>query len=237
MTRISGAATRFSAGVPAEDRASHHLAGGAVLTFFACLRYVGYDKLVPNNKEIEIQVRISNSQPLLDFLEKNGEFKYSNRQVDEYYTPAHRDFASIDPIKEWIRLRDSDGEFSINYKNWHYDSDGKSRYCDEFETVIGDLDQLRKIFTAINLKVLVKVHKQRRVWNYKNYEIAVDRVEGLGDFVEIEYKGVDNADHKAITDGMIKFIKDIDCGEIRRNYRGYAYMLLYPDKTIPEELH
>jgi len=57
---------------------------------------------VPNlrimeNTEIEIQVKIENSQPLLEFLEKKGEFKSEKHQIDEYFSPAHRDFVAVRP--------------------------------------------------------------------------------------------------------------------------------------------
>lgn len=45
--------------------------------------------------EIEIQVRIENNGVLLEFLHKNGEFKSEKRQIDEYFSPAHRNFIDL----------------------------------------------------------------------------------------------------------------------------------------------
>ena len=36
--------------------------------------------------EIEIQVNIESSQPLLSFLEKNADFQKDNHQTDEYFS-------------------------------------------------------------------------------------------------------------------------------------------------------
>ncbi|GAI26198.1 unnamed protein product, partial [marine sediment metagenome] len=57
-----------------------------------------------NDIEIEIQVKIENSKPLIEFLEKNADFRSENHQIDEYFSPAHRDFIGVRPVKEWLRL-------------------------------------------------------------------------------------------------------------------------------------
>ncbi|MCX6761172.1 MAG: class IV adenylate cyclase [Candidatus Nealsonbacteria bacterium] len=189
-----------------------------------------------NNIEIEIQVNIENSKPLIEFLEKSAEFKKESRQIDEYFSPAHCNFTSVRPIKEWLRLRDSSGRCSINYKNFHYDENGKSLYCDEYESQIGDLNNLKKTLEALNFKFLVKVDKERKTWEYKDYEIALDSIKGLGDFVEIEYIGKDEkADPRKIAKEMVDFLKNIGCGKIKRNYVGYPFQLLFPSEVKFED--
>jgi len=186
--------------------------------------------------EIEIQVNIEKSKPLLVFLKKNADFKYKNHQIDEYFSPSHRNFIGVRPVKEWLRLRDSDGKFSVNYKNWYSDKKGKSHYCDEFETRIENLAHLKKILNALNFKSLVTVDKVRKVWIYKDYEIAVDSIKKLGDFVEIEYKGkLQGANPKEITKRMVDFLKNIRVGKIKRNYVGYPFQLLFPKEVKHEE--
>lgn len=189
-----------------------------------------------NDIEIEIQVRVSSANKLEDFLKENAEFKGEKYQKDEYYSPAHRDFIAEKPVAEWLRLRESKTN-SITYKNWHYDKDGQSHYCDEFETPVENIEKLRKIFTAIDMGLLTTVEKTRRIWNYQDYEISIDSVTNLGDFVEIEYKGSDSLlTPKKIADDMIGFLKRIDCGKIERNFVGYPFMLLYPEDKVFEEV-
>jgi adenylate cyclase, class 2 len=189
------------------------------------------------NIEIEIQVNIENSKPLLDFLEKNAIFQKENCQIDEYFSPAHRNFIEARPVNEWLRLRDSDGKYSITYKNWHFDENGKSNYCDEYETRIDDLNQMNNILKALNFKSIVMVDKLRKTWIYNDYEIDIDSIKGLGDFVEIEYIGKDeNIEPKKITEEMIDFLKEVGCGKITRNYVGYPFQLLFPEETKYEEV-
>ncbi|OGK18114.1 hypothetical protein A3D80_02115 [Candidatus Roizmanbacteria bacterium RIFCSPHIGHO2_02_FULL_40_13b] len=185
------------------------------------------------NIEIEIQVNVENAKPLMAFLEKNGVFKGEKRQVDEYFSPAHRDFLAKRPVSEWLRLRDADGKYSMTYKNWHYDKKGKSmEFCDEVETNVESIEQTRKIFSALNLKSIALVDKVRKTWTYKEYEIAVDSVKTLGDFVEVEYIGNDeNVDPEKVTGEMVAFLKKVGCGKITRNYVGYPFLMLFPDEV------
>lgn len=185
-----------------------------------------------NNTEIEIQVNIEKSEALLDFLKLNGIFKHEVHQIDEYFSPAHDDFLSSRPVNRWLRLRQTDKGCSFNYKNWYFDKDGQSNYCDEFETRIEDIDSAKKILGALNLKSIAVVDKLRKIWTFGDYEIAVDAVKNLGDFVEIEYIGSDNdIDPQKVTDEMVLFLKNLGVGKITRNHVGYPFIILFPGEV------
>lgn len=182
--------------------------------------------------EIEIQVNVENSKPLIEFLEKDGVFQSEKRQVDEYFSPVLKDFLATRPVAEWLRLRNADGKYSINYKNWHFDKNGKSHYCDEFETKLESVEQAKKIFSALNFKSIVVVDKLRKIWTYKDYEVAVDSVKTLGDFVEVEYIGKDEKVNPGkVTGEMVDFLKKVGCGKITRNYVGYPFLMLFPNEV------
>lgn len=83
----------------------------------------------------------------------------------------------------------------------------------------------------------MEVDKTRETWEYQDYEIAIDQVKGLGDFVEIEYKGEEKSvDPVKIANEMIVFLKEIGLSNIRRNYQGYPFLLLFPDEAKEEHL-
>ena len=178
--------------------------------------------------EIEIQAQVENEKPLIEFLEKEGKFQSEKNQIDEYFSPAHKDFLSTRPVNEWLRLRNAEGQGSINYKNWHRTPEGKSHHCDEYETKVENLTTAKKILVALNMKSLVIVDKVRKTWLYQDYEIAIDCVKNLGNFVEIEYKGdVAVEDASKVTKEMVNFLKNIGCGKIELNDKGYPYQLLF----------
>lgn len=182
--------------------------------------------------EIEIQVQVEKIKALLDFLAKKGKFVGEVHQVDQYFTPAHRNFIAKRPADEWLRLRDAGGKYSINYKNWHHNKEGQSNSADEYETRVENLAPLQKLFAAIDIKPITVVDKKRQIWLYKDYEIAIDKVKNLGDFVEIEYKGKKkNPDPDKIAQEMIAFLKKIGCGQVTINYQGYPFLLLFPNET------
>jgi len=188
------------------------------------------------NKEIEIQVNIEKREALEEFLKENAEFIGEKSQKDDYFSPPHRDFTEIRPIKEWLRVREAGDKAYLNYKNWHYNEAGKSYFCDEYETELKDAGQIRKILEVLDFNHLVTVDKRRRSWRYQDYEVVLDSVEGLGDFVEIEYKGGSDVDPQQETEKMVRFLKERGCGKIKRNYVGYPFQLLFPKEVKYEEL-
>jgi len=188
------------------------------------------------NQEIEIQVKIENSQPLKELLETEACFLSEKRQVDEYFVPAHRDFLAVRPIKEWLRLRDENGVYSITYKRWHISKDGRTWHCDEHETGIEDIKQMKKLFGVLDMKSIIVVDKTRKNYIYQNYKISFDSVKGLGDFVEVEYITKGEVDEQKIAYEMINFLKKLGCGRIERNNGGYPFMLLFPEEAKFEEL-
>ena len=186
--------------------------------------------------EIEIKVKIRNYRKFENFLKKNAKFVFENQQIDEYFTPCHRNFIASRPVREWLRLRDSDGKYFITYKNWHLDEFGKSTHCDEYETKLESSRQVQKILEVLGFEKIIVVDKLRRVWRYKDYEIAIDKVKGLGRFVEVEYKRKKKVDPKEIAKEMISFLKSTGCTKIQRDFVGYPFQLLFPDEVEYEEV-
>src|SRR5947208_6323974 len=101
--------------------------------------------LIFMSKEIEIKVNIEKSAPLIEFLSRNGRLISESRQVDEYFSPTHRNFLDEEPVEEWFRIRDAQGSHSVNYKKWHYDKDGKSNFADEYEKKVDNIEDFKKI--------------------------------------------------------------------------------------------
>ena len=85
---------------------------------------------------------------------------------------------------------------------------------------------------ALKLNSVVIVDKVRKIWTYKNYEIAIDSIKGLGDFVEIEYIGHDkDINPEKVTAEMILFLKNLGVGKITRNNVGYTFIMLFPEEV------
>ncbi|MFA5954363.1 MAG: class IV adenylate cyclase [Patescibacteria group bacterium] len=185
--------------------------------------------------EIEIQVQIEDETPLRNFLKTSGRYVGELRQVDEYFTPPHKDFLAERPVSEWLRLRDENGKAKVTYKFVHFKESGESHFRDEYETAVSDIQTLRSIFQALGFRSIVTVDKERQVYVYKDYEVVFDEVVGLGKFTEVEYKGESSVDDpQRVTDEMIAFLKEVGCVTMKRNYQGYPFLLLFPKEAVFE---
>lgn len=67
-------------------------------------------------------------------------------------------------------------------------------------------------------------------------ELSLDSVEGLGDFVEMEYQGKrDSSESPALREEMIDFLRSHNVVKIEQNNLGYPFMLMFPDEVVFEE--
>jgi adenylate cyclase class 2 len=112
------------------------------------------------------------------------------RQVDTYYDAPHRDFASTD---EALRLRrgtdlpaDGDGETTtkLTYKGPLVEAESKTRR--EHETVVADGAAAEGVLSGLGFEPAATVEKDRRFHEVEGYTVTLDRVDGLGEFVEVE---------------------------------------------------
>jgi len=180
------------------------------------------------NIEIEIKVQVEEEtfEKFISYLAKNARFEKESYQTDEYFTPIHRDFLSPDYPFEWLSIRERNQKIILNYKHWYPENEEKSTHCDEYEVELSNYENMSKIFQSLNIKSLVKVIKERKVYNYNNeFEVALDKVDELGYFVEIEVKkgfeSIEIANKK-----LLEFAKQMGVDTSNRNYRGYPFLLL-----------
>lgn len=170
--------------------------------------------------EVELKFPLLNSKELVEKLNKIAKpTKQEIFQKDTYYVPAHRNFLDQKKVTEWLRIRETKNKITLNYKNWY----GKV-HCDEFETIIEDIFALKKIFESLDFKEIVTVEKTRSVWLYKNVEISIDDVKGLGSHIELE-ASVDLDVEQAKT-LLYNILKDIGAQTGEQDFRGYPHRLL-----------
>lgn len=141
------------------------------------------------NQDIEIEIKfpLLNPVEVKKFLEENSEaISKDVFQKDTYFIPAHRDFLEPEFPYEWLRLRETNKGNSITYKHFYPENAEKTDYCDEFETKFENAESLKKILLALDMKEVIVVEKSRSSWMFEEVEIAIDEVENLGSFIELE---------------------------------------------------
>lgn len=146
-----------------------------------------------NDVEIEIKIKLSENEykNLKDILEEIAKYDKVMVQKDEYYTPEYKDFTKEKYPFEWLSVRKRGNENILNYKHYYPEGAEKHEWCDEFEVTLDSSEKIKKIFERLNIKSFAMINKTRYTYIYKDkYEIALDEVEDLGYFVEIEVKKI-----------------------------------------------
>ncbi len=173
-----------------------------------------------NYTEIELRFPLFNPKQIIQKLNKTAHLKVEKLpQKDTYYVPIHRNFLDRKKVIEWLRIRETKDKIILNYKNWYSDI-----HCDEFETNIGDVVALKKIFEALNFKEIIVVEKIRSIWTYNDIEIFIDNIKDLGFFIELETK--DDFSVEEANKLLYDVLKELKAETGPQDFRGYAYRML-----------
>lgn len=139
--------------------------------------------------EIEAKFPLYNKKETIFKLKELGKtIEENNYQKDIYYTPAHENFLKKKPISEWLRIRNTKEEKTINYKNWSNSNGNNKISCKEIEIEIDDYNGMIEMLNALDFKQIIVVEKTRNSFEYNNIVISIDSIENLGDFIELEFK-------------------------------------------------
>lgn len=186
------------------------------------------------NVEVEIKVKIDNFEEIKAKVSALGKLIKSIKQIDEYYVPFHRDFFAQKPHPtEWLRIRTNPDKTIFEYdKSINKKENGDQDCAEEYEAEISDAEEFRKILNFLDFKKVITVDKQREYWDCGNLEIALDKIEGLGDFIEVEAKGNFESTAEA-KQACLKFLEELgikNAEQIQIN-KGYPVLLLEKNKN------
>lgn len=196
---------------------------------FECpISYLMYGDEEKSDIETEIKIKLSEDEfnSLKDLLNDYAEFVSSSNQEDRYFQPKYRKFLKSGDaeIEEWLRIGIRGNKKILNYKHW-YDN----KYCDEYEVVIDDEENLSRIFNILDLEEIAVVNKTRSKYLYQEkYEFSLDYVKNLGYFVEIEVKRYDGTPLEEY-DKLIELTGNFNLNLFNIDKRGYPYHIIYKD--------
>ena len=136
--------------------------------------------------EIEAKFKVDSLEEVEKKLKDLGaEFLEEQFQSDDHYDDENATLTNSDRC---LRLRKQvAGEYTryfITFKGAKEQSNFKKRQ--EIEIEIADADSTEKLLTALGYDKTLSVEKKRRLWQFHGCEIALDNLQLLGDFVEIE---------------------------------------------------
>ncbi len=136
--------------------------------------------------EIEAKLKVDSLEEIEHKLTSLGaEFQAEQIQIDYFFDDVNSTLTKSDRC---LRLREQMIEkgksFFLTYKGAKEKSNFKKRQEVEFE--IKDADSVRKLLSALGYEQVLAIEKKRRIWQLGDCKVALDRLQLLGDFVEIE---------------------------------------------------
>ncbi|MEM2794772.1 MAG: class IV adenylate cyclase [Thermofilaceae archaeon] len=102
-------------------------------------------------------------------------------QEDIYFNHPCRDLLKLD---EALRLRLQEEGAELTYKGPRQSGNEKARI--EVTVKVSDAVEMLSLLANLGFKEALKVRKLRETYMLNDIEVALDKVEGLGEFVEIE---------------------------------------------------
>ncbi len=179
--------------------------------------------------EVEIKAKLYSKMETLNNIKKiGGVYSHTEKQHDIYFNAPHKDYKDTD---EALRIRvipkDDDFERILTYKGPKIDSKSKTRK--EIEVQIGDTEKMTDILINLGFKPTAVVDKVRRIFNYEDYTITLDKLEGLGYYMEIEYVAEDDSDIEEIRDKIIKVFEKLN---ITEGFERTSYLELLEQQNI-----
>jgi adenylate cyclase class 2 len=148
------------------------------------------------------------------------------QQSDRYFNHPSRDFRSTD---EALRLRQIGAENFITYKGPKIDQDTKTRRELELPLPPGPqiAQELADLLTVLGFQPVATVRKTRRsgnlTWEGYAVEVALDEVQAVGSYLELEIMADDSTLDGAKT-SLQRLSKHLNLGPSER--RSYLEMLL-----------
>ncbi|MGQ9583762.1 MAG: class IV adenylate cyclase [Thermoplasmatota archaeon] len=148
--------------------------------------------------EVEVKAAVADPAALRRALRELGAVRRGElAQVDTYYSHPLRRFELTD---EALRIRVSSEGAQLTYKGPRLDRRSKSR--EEVEVPVGDPAAAGELLRRLGFRPAGVVRKRRTRYSIGELRVCVDRVEGLGLFVEVEKRTGERSYRRALESAL-----------------------------------
>lgn len=168
-------------------------------------------------REIEIKAYVRDVPKLLAALKsKNIKLSRPHKQHDVVYgSPGSKD---NEYGANWLRIRTEDDSIvTFTLKRsvvGHLDSI-------EHETIVDNAKELESIINYLGYELYSDLTKYRQKAQYKDIEICVDSLPGLGDFIEAERLMADDASHEEVVAELWELLTSLGISKEDEAHLGY----------------
>jgi adenylyl cyclase CyaB, putative len=190
--------------------------------------------------EVELKLRADHESVREALDDAGASLDRRVRQVDTYYDAPHRDFAETDEalrLREETRKRvgasggqapgdhsdvaDAEPTTRVTYKGPLVEAESKTR--EEHETEVVDGDEAAGVLAGLGFEPAAVVEKDRTFFELDGYTVSLDRVDGLGEFVEVEAETAASDAVAEVREGAADVFRDLGLDpddQIRTSYLG-----------------
>jgi len=184
-------------------------------------------------KEIELLFELRDSlSSTLNKLNSDVHLKKMGEKYTEdyyFYDPLRPDLKPDESysLKQCFRIRKQNDKTYLTYKIDHLSTEGLWQYSDEFETEIKSFITAKRIVELLGLRPLLQVKNRKHIFVKDSFEIAVEDVEGLGLFLEIEcLNAPDTADVSTERKKIFEVLNSLNLSVSDEIYIGKPELLL-----------
>lgn len=118
-----------------------------------------------------------------------------------------------------LRIREQKGKIIFTLKK----NRSNELDCIEKEVEVNDRNNLNDIIELLDYEYNVEVHKNRIKTNYKDYEICLDEVDGLGSYIEVEK--MSDEDGEKVQNELFDFLQTLGVSKEDRVLNGYDTLI------------
>ncbi len=172
-------------------------------------------------KEIEVKAKVADLQILKSKLESLGcIFLQPLIQNDTTFVlSSYGPYERFNPGHNILRIREQNGKFLFTLKQ----PQKNELDCIEKETEINNPVELRGALELMGYHEAIKINKVRVKTKYKDMEICLDEVEGLGSFIEVEK--LTEGDGEKIQNESFDFLETLGVKREDRVEHGYDTLI------------
>lgn len=180
-------------------------------------------------KEIEILVELySDINESKEKLEKFKENAIKEVEDIYYFDPLRTNLKPDEnnQINECFRVRKQNNKTFLTYKIDKFDENNIWLYSDEFETEVKNEEQILNIINALGLKKLLVIKNKKTSYLTDKYEIVIEEVDKLGNFLEVELCTNEDVDVKKIKQEIQAFIDSLGLNVSKELHIGKPEMMI-----------
>jgi adenylate cyclase class 2 len=171
------------------------------------------------NMEVEVKVKVENLEEVKKKLEELGtKFEAPKKQVDDYYKQKGKEMERQSKGSYLLRIRREDKNSFFTMKVLT----GTRGIWEEYETKIDNLNEMEKILEKLGFSKVISKVKTREQGKLDDFEINLDKIEGLGDFVEFQLISNNGEEAKK---RILEIIEKLKLPRENVIHKGYARLL------------